>query len=79
MNTVTIPRNITRGEELVIIPRKEYETFLRSEKSKKSLTDLAIEDGLRDIRERRVSPVFSSAKMAISYLHRQAKKLNQLK
>jgi hypothetical protein len=29
MTTITIPKQITKGEELVIIPRKEYEEFLR--------------------------------------------------
>ncbi len=28
MVTVTIPKNITKGEELVVIPRREYEKFL---------------------------------------------------
>ena len=29
MTTITIPQKITKGEELVAIPRKEYERFLR--------------------------------------------------
>jgi hypothetical protein len=29
MDTITIPRKITKGEELIIVPRKEYEEFLR--------------------------------------------------
>lgn len=29
MTTLTIPRKVTKGEELVIIPRKEYEAFTR--------------------------------------------------
>lgn len=29
MITITIPRKITKGEELVIIPRKEYKEFSR--------------------------------------------------
>jgi hypothetical protein len=29
MNTITIPRKITKGQELIVIPRKEYEEFLR--------------------------------------------------
>lgn len=32
MNTVTIPKRITRGEELVVIPRKEYEEYLQLRK-----------------------------------------------
>ena len=32
MNTITAPRAIKKGEEFVIIPRKEYEEFLRAHK-----------------------------------------------
>lgn len=28
MTTVTIPKKLTRGEELVVIPKKEYEKFI---------------------------------------------------
>ena len=28
MNTVTIPKEITKGEDLVVMPRKDYEEFL---------------------------------------------------
>lgn len=31
-DTLTIPKKLTKGEELVVIPRKEYEEFLRSKK-----------------------------------------------
>ncbi|TSC74996.1 MAG: hypothetical protein G01um101430_676 [Parcubacteria group bacterium Gr01-1014_30] len=80
MATITIPKEIVKEKDLVIIPRKEYERFLRFEKTAKkakSATDLAIEEGLRDLREGRVSPTFSSAKEAIRYLHRRAKKYNK--
>lgn len=30
MTTITIPRKITKGEELIIIPRKDYEKLLES-------------------------------------------------
>lgn len=29
MVTITIPKKITKGEELIAIPRKEYEEYLR--------------------------------------------------
>lgn len=32
MITLTIPRKITRGEELVVIPRKDYEELLELKK-----------------------------------------------
>lgn len=33
MNTITAPRTIKKGEEFVVIPRKEYEEFLRVRKT----------------------------------------------
>lgn len=45
MATITIPKQITKGEELIIIPRKEYEEFLElKEKRKEEITE---EDVLR--------------------------------
>ncbi len=32
MVTITIPKKITKGEELIIIPRKEYEKLLELKK-----------------------------------------------
>lgn len=32
MATITIPKKITKGEELIIIPRREYEEFSRWQK-----------------------------------------------
>ncbi len=29
MSIIPIPKEITKGEELIVIPRKEYEKFLR--------------------------------------------------
>lgn len=36
MNTVTIPKEITRGEDLVVMPRKDYEEFLGWQKTTKT-------------------------------------------
>ena len=49
MATITIPKRITKGEELIIIPRKEYEEYLElKEKIKEQITE---EDVLRWSRE----------------------------
>lgn len=32
MTTITIPKKITKGTDLVVIPRKEYEKLLSSKK-----------------------------------------------
>ena len=41
--------------------------------------DARLREALKDVKEGRASPSFSSAKSAIRYLHRQAKKLNTAK
>jgi|SRR5581483_11533577 len=41
--------------------------------------DARLREALKDVKAGRVSPTFSSAKSAIRYLHRQAKKLNTSK
>ncbi|PIS39351.1 MAG: hypothetical protein COT33_02415 [Candidatus Nealsonbacteria bacterium CG08_land_8_20_14_0_20_38_20] len=49
MATITIPKRITKGEELIVIPRKEYEGYLElKEKIKEQITE---EDVLRWSRE----------------------------
>lgn len=45
----------------------------------RSSLEQAIAEGIEDIEKGRVSPAFSSAKEAIRYLHRQAKKLKTRK
>jgi len=52
MATITIPKKITKGEELVIIPRKDYERlFDFREKIKKAKTvDKDIEQSLREVK-----------------------------
>lgn len=62
MNTITIPKKITRGEELVVIPKKEYDRFLRTRNDGKTTVKDAIDEGLRDLRAGRVTPSFSSIK-----------------
>ncbi|MEK7599095.1 MAG: hypothetical protein AAB474_01410 [Patescibacteria group bacterium] len=48
MNTITIPKNLIKNDDLVVIPRKKYEEFLNLEKtigkrlSEEADTDLAI-------------------------------------
>jgi hypothetical protein len=49
MNTITIPKNLIKNDDLVIIPRKEYEKFLElKEKINEGITE---EDVLRWSRE----------------------------
>lgn len=66
MSSVTIPKKITKGEELVVIPRREYEELLKSPKEKK--VDRGLEKALEDVRKGRVIGPFTNAKELIRSL-----------
>jgi len=42
MTTITIPKKLTKGEELVIIPRKEYEKFVAFVAGKKIVREVDV-------------------------------------
>ena len=73
MTTITIPKKVTRGKELVIIPREDYERFLRFQElaKKRGAVQFAIEEGLCDLRAGRMTPVFSSVKEFKRYLKKR--------
>jgi len=53
-NVVTIPQKITKGEELVVIPRSLYEAFSRWEKQRKKkekVIDEIIALGEKELKE----------------------------
>lgn len=65
MNPVVLPKQATRGEKLVILPRKEYETLLRSrnaQKIKKKEQEGKLTKGLREalaeVKDGKVSKAF---------------------
>lgn len=65
MVTVTIPKQITKGEELVVIPKKLYEQFIRVLKQKSSVSsvgklDTGLKEALEDVEAGRVIGPFSS-------------------
>ena len=52
MNTLTIPRNVVKNDDLVILPRKEYEQLARFWVNAESMsvrTKKAIEKGFKEI------------------------------
>ena len=54
MATITIPKNLIKNDDLVILPRKEYEQLFRfwaSAESMSAHTKKAVERGLREISE----------------------------
>lgn len=67
MTILTVPKQVTRGEELIIIPRREYEKLLSRPKIKKIDPDL--EAALEDVRAGRLYGPFKTVeefKKAIS-------------
>lgn len=63
MVTITIPKKITKGEELIVIPRKVYEKLLF-----KIELDRDLEKALEDVKRGRLIGPFSTAKEAIDAL-----------
>ena len=62
MNTLTIPKKITRGEELIIIPRKEYEKFLLiSKKRPTSKLDRDLNRAITEVRRGEIFGPFETA------------------
>jgi len=65
MGTITIPKKVTKGEELVVISRKEYERFLRTlKKEKKARTQLDrdLEKALEDVKAGRLFGPFKAVR-----------------
>lgn len=53
MNTITISKKITKGEELIVIPRKEYEALLWLRKDREFTPTSAQKLALKDARKNR--------------------------
>lgn len=73
MNITTIPKEITRGEELVVIPRRLYERFLRAVKAKEkfhlnSSLDQELKEALEDVKMGRIIGPFSSLSKGLKAL-----------
>lgn len=65
MTTLTIPSQITKGEELVIISRKEYEKFLKfpylaGRQVKRKKLDPGLEEALEDVKAGRLFGPFET-------------------
>lgn len=65
MTAIAIPKELTKGEELVVIPKKLYERFLsliesRSYSSSRVKLDKGLLEALEDIKTGRVIGPFST-------------------
>lgn len=63
MTTITIPKELAKKGDLVVIPRLEYEEFLRLKKQKSFLTlDKDLQEALRQVVRKETLGPFRSVK-----------------
>lgn len=77
MSTITIPKTITKGDELIIVPRKEYEEFSRWQKSVKQHktfkpTPTQLKDLQRARREHQQGKYLSMKEFALTATQKKA-------
>jgi hypothetical protein len=65
MATITIPKNFISNDDLVIIPRKQYESLLRANKN---TLDKDMSEALEDAKKGRVIGPFSSLSSGLKAL-----------
>lgn len=71
MNTITIPKNLIKNDDLVIIPRKEYEEFLRLASKKKRIYtqfDKDLDETIKEYKAGKYFGPFDNAKDFIKSL-----------
>jgi PHD/YefM family antitoxin component YafN of YafNO toxin-antitoxin module len=72
MTTVTIPKNLTKQGDLVVISRKEYEAMINIVKEKRIIghIDKGLEKALQEAREGKVIGPFKSVKALMKSLNK---------
>lgn len=72
MVTLTIPKKITNGKELIIVPKKDWDKLWKIAKKKVYQSELekGLKEALEDVKKRRVIGPFSNSKEAIAVLKR---------
>ena len=62
MNTITIPKNLIKNDDLVILPRKEYEKVLRLARKKYTQLDRDIDESIVEYKAGKFFGPFVSVK-----------------
>lgn len=78
MNTITIPRNLIQNDDLVVLPRKEYENmkarmfpiFFLKGKNAKSL-DKRVDEGVKEYRKGKTETLELFLKKEYPELHKK--------
>ena len=71
MKAISIPKEFTKGEELVILPRKVYERVLRlveTSKASKSFLDKGLKQALSEVKAGKIIGPFSSLSEGLKIL-----------
>lgn len=75
MSVITIPKELTKGEELVVLPRRIYDEVVRlwtvKKKTKPSPLEKRLRQALREIRMGKTIGPFSTLAQGLRALKRQ--------
>jgi len=73
MVTITIPKKITKGKELIIVPKKDWERLWKIAKMKiyKAELEKGLKKALEEIKEGKVIGPFSKAEDLIKALEKK--------
>jgi len=73
MVTITIPKKITNGKELIVVPKKDWEKLLKIVKRKVYQAELekGLEEALREVKAGKVIGPFSKAEDLIKSLEKK--------
>jgi len=78
MVTITIPKKLTKGEELIVIPRKEYENLLGSvEKKEYTRLDKDLDRAIAEYRAGKFFGPFDRVKNGIKFLKSQKRSIKK--
>jgi len=70
MTTITIPKKITQGKELIIVPKKDWENLLKLTRQKISQIEIGkgIKESLEEIKKGKIIGPFNKGKDLIKNL-----------
>ena len=73
MVTITIPKKITKGKELIIVPKKDWERLWKIAKMKiyKAELEKGLKKALEEVKEGKVIGPFSKAEDLIKALEKK--------
>lgn len=72
MTAISIPRTLTKGEELVVIPRKVYESLIRfiedTKVTRRKTLNKGLQEAISDVKAGRVVGPFSTVEEGMQFL-----------